>query len=163
MVIPLLTTPRPPPPRFTHDLSDIKSARAEITNELAKKHRPNAIPRPALSPAALRAKHLVDPVETSDPPPRHLHGKKRDEMSSRAEFLKKRGSGEIETVRQTRATPKVVGGTTASEEDYPWMVSLQTLNGHFCGASLIASQWVLTAAHCVDGDPFSFFVEIGRY
>lgn len=57
---------------------------------------------------------------------------------------------------------RIVGGSTADEDDYPWMVSLQQTWGHFCGGSLISSQWVLTAAHCVV-DGAEFFVEVGRY
>ncbi len=59
-------------------------------------------------------------------------------------------------------TTRIVGGEPTQEEDYPWMVSLQSLYGHFCGGSHIAPQWVLTASHCVDGGD-QFFVEVGRY
>ena len=45
----------------------------------------------------------------------------------------------------------IVGGGPASE-DYPWMVSLQSSSDHFCGGALIRPDWVLTAAHCPEGE-----------
>ncbi|XP_075707185.1 chymotrypsin-like elastase family member 1 [Rhinoderma darwinii] len=61
---------------------------------------------------------------------------------------------------------RVVGGTTAAKNAWPWQLSLQYLSGsswyHTCGASLIRANRVLTAAHCVDRT-VSFRVAIGDH
>ncbi len=46
----------------------------------------------------------------------------------------------------------IVAGTEAPEGKYPWQVRLySSLNDQrgFCGGTIIAPQWVLTAGHCV--------------
>lgn len=56
-----------------------------------------------------------------------------------------------------RRDAKVVDGSPARIEDNPWQVGLLVASqadpeaAQFCGGSMIARDWVLTAAHCVDG------------
>jgi trypsin len=56
--------------------------------------------------------------------------------------------------------PQIVGGTPVPNGDYPFVASLGDVRygatayrRHFCGASLIDRNSVLTAAHCVKGTP----------
>ncbi len=42
----------------------------------------------------------------------------------------------------------IIGGEPASQQEFPWVVYIDTRRG-FCSGALIRTTWVLTAAHCV--------------
>lgn len=51
--------------------------------------------------------------------------------------------------------PRIIGGEPAPAGIYPWVASIgikgvPTRDGHFCGGAFIATNWVITAAHCVN-------------
>ena len=49
---------------------------------------------------------------------------------------------------------RIVNGTLADKNAWPWLAALlrpsSTSSGQYCGATLISSTHVLTAAHCID-------------
>lgn len=60
---------------------------------------------------------------------------------------------------QVGSQDRIVGGTEAFIEDWPWQVSLQQGGHHTCGGSLVSPRWVVTAAHCFTGSK----KELGRW
>lgn len=50
------------------------------------------------------------------------------------------------------ADSKIVGGLPINIEQTPYQISLQDRGFHICGGSIIAHNFVLTAAHCTDGN-----------
>ncbi|XP_053684103.1 chymotrypsin-2-like [Sabethes cyaneus] len=47
---------------------------------------------------------------------------------------------------------RIVGGSNAAEGQFPYQVSLRSAaNSHFCGGSIINTNWAMSAAHCTVG------------
>lgn len=49
---------------------------------------------------------------------------------------------------------RIVGGSLASAGQFPYQVGLSLSDGKsswWCGGSIIAANWIITAAHCTDG------------
>jgi secreted trypsin-like serine protease len=72
-------------------------------------------------------------------------------------FLETKGEGRL-------IEPKIFGGLTAQAGDDPWQVGLVPASAAqiavFCGGSVIAARWVVTAAHCVDNGTPAAAVDI---
>lgn len=55
------------------------------------------------------------------------------------------------------AKENIIGGQNAEQDAYPWMVGIaykgnySLYDAQFCGGSLIAPYWVVTAGHCIQG------------
>jgi len=61
-----------------------------------------------------------------------------------------RGTKAVANCGQSKST-KIVGGNEVTPHEYPWQVGLFIDDMYFCGGSIISEDWVLTAAHCMDG------------
>lgn len=64
----------------------------------------------------------------------------------------------------TDVGPLIVGGQPAIPGEHPWMVYLSSSSSGqnaYCGGSLIANDWVITAAHCIGSG--TIYIAAGVY
>ncbi|CAI5676470.1 unnamed protein product [Oreochromis niloticus] len=76
-------------------------------------------------------------------------------------LLTQESESQLDVCGQPKLNTRIVGGQVAPVGSWPWQVSLQRSGSHFCGGSLINSQWVLTAAHCFQTTPAGLTVTLG--
>ncbi|CAB3366149.1 Hypothetical predicted protein [Cloeon dipterum] len=53
-------------------------------------------------------------------------------------------------VRNKKGAPGRIAGFSATRKQFPWQALLILDDAYSCGGSLISTEWILTAAHCVD-------------
>ncbi|XP_049810279.1 trypsin-1-like isoform X1 [Schistocerca nitens] len=57
---------------------------------------------------------------------------------------------------------RILGGEVANISKYPWMVSVEYLEAHRCGGTIVSSNWVMTVASCIWGTaPNNFALRVG--
>ena len=54
---------------------------------------------------------------------------------------------------KSQITQHMVGGEDADLHRFPWLAQLLERGNHTCGAAVINSRWVATAAHCLARAP----------
>ncbi|GIY95008.1 clotting factor B [Caerostris extrusa] len=103
-----------------------------------------------------------------------------EDTSSRRRGILSRRLGKRDLHPHTRTKrfdpfrPIIVGGKEAKSNSWPWMVAIYrsaVVGGpkrFLCGASLISRRYVVTAAHCFDGekgniDPAKFSIVVGSH
>ncbi|XP_075720224.1 serine protease 56 isoform X2 [Rhinoderma darwinii] len=75
------------------------------------------------------------------------------------------GKAIASTTNNTMPKGRIVGGSITSPGSWPWLVNIR-LNGELmCGGVLLGDVWVLTAAHCFNGNvnELHWTVVIGQY
>ncbi|KAG1702306.1 hypothetical protein DVH05_010096 [Phytophthora capsici] len=65
------------------------------------------------------------------------------------------------TARSSSPADRIYGGTAVDATKYPYVVQLTINEEGLCGGTLIASQFVVTAAHCVSEKPTSITATMG--
>merc|ERR1711915_143729 len=90
--------------------------------------------------------------ETSKPP---IDGSSKSPMEGSSKPPMESSSETPGCTCGKKSNERIVGGDEADVNEWPWIVSLmdnvsKQKGNHACGGALVASRWVVTAAHCVE-------------
>ena len=70
---------------------------------------------------------------------------------------------QVKCGKRSKLSGRIVGGTNATSGHWPWHVAISECAScslrPFCAGTLISSEWVVTAAHCIKGIPL--YVTLG--
>ena len=58
-----------------------------------------------------------------------------------------------ETPARASRFRRITNGSTARQGDHPWMVALAYKKSVGCGGTIMTPRLIITAAHCIGGDP----------
>ncbi|XP_062844178.1 vitamin K-dependent protein C isoform X1 [Trichomycterus rosablanca] len=84
-------------------------------------------------------------------------------QQSCGQILIAKSSYKNKPLSQTSLTPWLIGGEVGKRGESPWQALILNPRGDFhCGGVLIAENWVLTAAHCLEAYS-RFSVRLGDY
>uniref|UniRef100_T1JFG5 Peptidase S1 domain-containing protein n=1 Tax=Strigamia maritima TaxID=126957 RepID=T1JFG5_STRMM len=94
------------------------------------------------------------PVRPAHPPPINAQSPPTEVQQSQPSMMTslstKKFSCGIKNVNRVE-TPRIMGGQNSAPGEWCWQVALvSATNQYMCGGALIGTQWVLTAAHCIN-------------
>ncbi|XP_029935278.1 transmembrane protease serine 7 [Myripristis murdjan] len=61
----------------------------------------------------------------------------------------------VKKVGSSTDSERIVGGVNSLEGEWPWQVSLHFSGNLYCGASVLSSDWLISAAHCFSKERLS--------
>eukprot|EP00569_Conticribra_weissflogii_P008434 CAMPEP_0171360184 /NCGR_PEP_ID=MMETSP0879-20121228/1079_1 /TAXON_ID=67004 /ORGANISM="Thalassiosira weissflogii, Strain CCMP1336" /LENGTH=629 /DNA_ID=CAMNT_0011866477 /DNA_START=197 /DNA_END=2083 /DNA_ORIENTATION=- len=123
------------------------------------RQRPVIVPFCHANTATVRTPHRTESASSSSPL-KSIHASLRRRRTQERHPPLSSSSSSSSSSSLRLPSPRIINGTPAPRDRYPYIVSLTYHGSHLCGASLLAPDVVLTAAHCAG---YATSVEIGRH